>query len=195
MATNFSQMLISGWGIGSASQYLMWAGPYNSNVNAAAVNNANAKFYIDYAGNAFFAGTLAANIITANNIVSNGITRTFRTTASAVSWTNQTGVTLISNTVTVSGGPIDIDLFVNISFVNASSNVGFDLYRNGTLIDTNGLYALSGSPQYQPAYFTFRDTPGAGTHTYSVIAKSVGSNYNQTASKATMSIIDNKTES
>jgi hypothetical protein len=196
MATNFSQMLISGWGIGNLSQYLMWAGPYNSNVNAAAVNNANAKFYIDYAGNAYFSGTLGASIITANNIVSNSLTKTWTSLITyTVTWNNQSiPVSIVSNTVTTSAGPVDIDIFINVSSMSNSSNIAFDLYRDGTLIDTNGLYALTGTPQYQPASFTYRDVPGAGTHTYELKGRPVGGNYTQSINKCTMRITDNKTE-
>lgn len=199
MATNFNQMLISGWGIGSINQYLMWAGPYNSNVNAAAVNNANAKFYIDFAGNAFFAGTLGANIITANNIVSDSITRTFTSILSGtVSWTGYSTPTIVSKTVTVSGGYIDIDTFINVSSINPSWGVQFDLYRDGTLIDSTGLYALSSASQFFSGAYTFREKPGAGTYTYSIVGKInpyTSGTVNVTVNKATMRITDNKTES
>lgn len=196
-ATNFTNMLISGWGIGSTSQYLMWAGPYNSNVNAAAVNNSNAKFYIDYAGNAYFSGTLGANIITATNIVSNSLIKSWTTVVTyTVTWNLlSTPVQIITNTVTTSAGPVDIDIYLNISYMSNSSNAAFDLYRDGTLIDTNGMYALAGTPQYQPAAFTFRDVPGAGSHTYTLYGRPVGGNYTQSVNKCTMRITDNKTES
>lgn len=199
MATNFSQMLISGWGIGNLSQYLMWAGPYNSDVNNAAVNNANAKFYIDYAGNAYFSGTLGANIITANNIVSDSITRTFTSIlASSVNFIGFSTPTILTKTVTVSAGYIDIDTYINVSAINPSWGVQFDLYRDGVLIDSTGLYALSSASQYFSGAFTFREKPGAGTYTYSIVAKInpyTSSTVNVTINKATMRITDNKTES
>ena len=195
-ATNFSNMIMSGWGIGSSSQYLIWAGPYYANPNDTGVNNTNAKFYVDYAGNAYFAGTLAANIITATNIVSNSLIKSWSTVITySVTWNNQyTPVDIISNTITTSGGPVDIDIFLNMVSSSNSSNVGFDLYRDGTLIDTNGMYMFSGTPQYQPTAFTFRETPGAGSHTYTLKGRPVGGNYTQTLNKCTMRITDNKTE-
>jgi hypothetical protein len=72
MSANGRTMYLGATGIGSSSQYIQWFGTTPESGAAGATDGA-AQFYIKNNGDAFFGGTLAANVVTSTNIAANAV--------------------------------------------------------------------------------------------------------------------------
>lgn len=145
----------------------------------------------------FEADRIKANTITATEILSDSIIKTSRfTLGSAVSVTSGSEVDIFSQSVTVSGGQIDIDVFLNLSGNVAggtSMGVIHRLYRGGSLLETFGHYMLAGKA-YNSTGLSFREKPGAGTHTYKVTSQRDNSAGYFDVTRLSLTIRDNKTQ-
>ena len=145
----------------------------------------------------FEADRIKAGTITATEIVSDSIIKTSRfVLGSAVSVTSGSEIDIFSQSVTTSGGQIDIDVFLNLSGNVAggtSMGVIHRLYRDGTLLETFGHYMLAGKA-YNSTSVSYREKPGAGSHTYKVTSQRDNSAGYFDVTRLALTIRDNKTQ-
>ncbi|MFZ3005851.1 MAG: phage tail protein [Phenylobacterium sp.] len=146
------------------------------------------------------AGGVFADTITATEIVSDSIVKTWDTPLpSTVNYISVVGaeVSVLSDTRTFSGGLVKIEIYLNCNGnVSGGTSMGVihRVYRDGSVVHTFGHYMLAGKA-FNSGSTAFTDRPGSGSHTYEVKTQRDNSSGFYDVDAGLLSITDNKTQS
>lgn len=111
---------------------------------------------------------VTANSIVSDSIVGGAVTTQVSASTNPITPIGATPVQVISLSITTVGGPVQVGYDCQVG-LNASFNGGLraNVYRNGTLLRSSARSNMKG-PFQDGLGGLLRDTPGAGTHTYTI---------------------------
>ena len=111
---------------------------------------------------------VTANSIVTDSLVGGAVTTQVSASTNPITPIGATPVQVISLSITTIGGPVQVGYDCQVG-LNASFNGGLraNVYRNGTLLRSSARSNMKG-PFQDGLGGLLRDTPGAGTHTYTI---------------------------